>query len=146
MISCLSKNLCISLQEENISYSLLCPRLSYVMADQKNEGQQCQVCLDDLVKNNPRLLRCHHSFCEKCIIPMIKNDQVKCPTCREDTVIPNGDVTKLSMNFWLKVSETPQANTDEVDEEDEDEEEEEDITDRKVRFHFFRMQQWVVTS
>ena len=88
------------------------------MADQISEGQICSICMSDLVKNNPRLLNCHHSFCEKCIIPLIKNDQVKCPTCRENMVIPNGDVTKLPMNFWLKVTETPQANT-------------EDITDRK---------------
>ena len=59
------------------------------------------VCLNHLRSLKPRLLSCHHYFCEKCLITLLKQNKISCPTCRKTTDVDNGDVTKLSMHFLL---------------------------------------------
>ena len=61
----------------------------------------CHVCFEDQTKRTPRLLSCHHSFCQDCIKKLVKQGKVECPTCRNTTPIAEGDVTKLPMNFML---------------------------------------------
>ena len=41
----------------------------------------CHVCLEDQTERSPRLLSCHHSFCEPCIKKLVKEEHVACPTC-----------------------------------------------------------------
>ena len=61
----------------------------------------CQVCLEDMLELNPRLLTCHHTFCEGCLRNLIRGQKISCPTCRLETAVPQGDVTKLTKDFRL---------------------------------------------
>ena len=61
----------------------------------------CSVCLDDMTERNPRLLACHHSYCEECLVKLVRRGIIKCPTCRQITHVANNDVTELSKNFQL---------------------------------------------
>ena len=62
----------------------------------------CEVCLENMLNKNPRLLSCHHSFCTDCLRKIMKNGSILCPTCREETVIHNNDVNMLKANFMLQ--------------------------------------------
>ena len=61
----------------------------------------CSVCLEHYKGRNPRLLSCHHSFCDGCLSELVKQGQISCPSCREMTAVKDGDVTNLTMNFHL---------------------------------------------
>ena len=61
----------------------------------------CQVCLEDMLQLNPRLLTCHHTFCEGCLRKLIRGQKISCPTCRLETPVPQGDVNKLTKDFRL---------------------------------------------
>ena len=69
--------------------------------DDDTDLYTCQVCLEDQTKRSPRLLSCHHSFCQDCIKKLVKGGKVECPTCRKLTLIAEDDVAELSMNFML---------------------------------------------
>ena len=62
----------------------------------------CEVCLENMLNRNPRLLSCIHSFCTECLAKIMKNGTIVCPTCREETVVPNNDVNLLKVNFMLQ--------------------------------------------
>ena len=62
----------------------------------------CEVCLENMLNKNPRLLHCIHSFCTECLAKIMKNGSIMCPTCREVTVVPNNDVNMLKANFMLQ--------------------------------------------
>ena len=70
-------------------------------AEDDTDLYTCQVCLEDQTKRIPRLLSCHHSFCQDCIKNLVKEGKVECPTCRKLTLIADDDVAELSMNFML---------------------------------------------
>lgn len=69
------------------------------MADntlKKLEDQlNCSICFDTFT--DPKLLRCSHIFCQKCLMRLVSRDQlIVCPTCHQATpVSPNG-VSQLS--------------------------------------------------
>ena len=62
---------------------------------------QCSICFEDMTERKPRLLACHHSFCEQCLRKMVKNGNIECPTCRQLTAVTKNDVTALIMNFMI---------------------------------------------
>ena len=62
----------------------------------------CEVCLENMLNKNPRLLSCHHSFCTDCLRKIMKNGSIHCPTCRKETVVENNDVNLLIANFMLQ--------------------------------------------
>ena len=62
----------------------------------------CEVCLENMLDKDPRLLSCHHSFCMKCLKKIMKNGTILCPTCRESTQVSNNDIQSLKVNFMLK--------------------------------------------
>ena len=62
----------------------------------------CEVCLENMLNKNPRLLSCHHSFCTDCLRKIMKNGSIQCPTCRKETVVENNDVNLLIANFMLQ--------------------------------------------
>ena len=61
----------------------------------------CSVCFEHYKGRNPRLLSCHHSFCEGCLRELVKYGQISCPKCREMTAVKDEDVTTLVMNFHI---------------------------------------------
>ena len=40
----------------------------------------CQVCLENMLELNPRLLSCHHTFCEGCLRNQIRGQKLTCPS------------------------------------------------------------------
>ena len=62
----------------------------------------CEVCFENMLDRNPRLLSCHHSFCSNCLVKLTKNGSILCPTCREETAVPNNDINMLTANFMLQ--------------------------------------------
>ena len=61
----------------------------------------CSVCLHYMLDRNPRSLHCLHTFCEDCLIKLVKDEQISCPTCRKQTPTPGDDVKTLPVNFLL---------------------------------------------
>ena len=64
------------------------------------EELECSICLDRL--ESPRMLTCHHSFCEHCLEGFANlnlDGFINCPTCRERTAIPNVGITGLKPDF-----------------------------------------------
>ena len=68
---------------------------------QEDDFYHCSVCLDDMTERNPRLLACHHSFCEECLVKLVRRGNIECPSCRHVTPVTDNDVSKLSKNFLL---------------------------------------------
>ena len=79
----------------------------YAMAEAHNlDFYICDVCLENMTERNPKVLSCLHNFCTECLIKVMKEGTIECPTCRSKTIVPNGDVTELQVNFMLlKVKE-----------------------------------------
>ena len=66
----------------------------------------CDICMENMLDKNPKMLACHHSFCMDCLSKMAKQGSVECPTCRNKSSVPNNDVNQLQPNFMLiKVKE-----------------------------------------
>ena len=59
----------------------------------------CQVCLEEMTKKQPRLLQCGHSFCSSCLEQLLRHDGFKCPTCRFK--VNETDINKIPVNFSL---------------------------------------------
>ena len=62
------------------------------------EIYQCQVCWGNMLDRKPRSLTCGHSFCQRCLEKLDKEGRIDCPTCRCQTLTPEG-VDKLPLAF-----------------------------------------------
>nr|XP_056700154.1 E3 ubiquitin-protein ligase TRIM56-like [Euleptes europaea] len=58
----------------------------------------CRICYDLYVV--PKILPCLHSYCQKCLEPLVENGTVQCPECRLQTEVPGG-ATGLKSNFFI---------------------------------------------
>ena len=68
------------------------------------EQLTCPVCLDHYT--NPKILPCHHSFCEHCLegLPLDKKNEtyyLSCPTCRRCTKLPKEGAGAFPVAFTL---------------------------------------------
>ena len=68
------------------------------------EQLTCPVCLDHFT--NPKILPCHHSFCQDCLegLPLDKKNEtyyLSCPTCRHETELPEEGVVSFPVAFHL---------------------------------------------
>ena len=68
------------------------------------EQLNCSICLDTYT--DPKLLKCFHVFCRQCLVPLGVRDQqgqlsLTCPTCRQDTPIPDRGVSGLQSAFHI---------------------------------------------
>ena len=99
---------------------------------------KCQICLEDYRNTGdrvPRILPCSHTFCEKCLLQWIQeNDdddenEVDCPECRNTHKVQNGVRTFPQNKFFLFCIKK--------DLETEEEEEEEKCEDHGKELIFF---------
>ena len=70
------------------------------------EQLKCPVCLDTYT--NPKILPCHHSFCQECLEKMPKEREARgdtyylsCPTCRQRAEVPRKGVGAFPVAFHL---------------------------------------------
>ena len=64
----------------------------------------CQLCSN--LYTDPLMLSCLHSFCKKCLITAgeqqgVSDGQLKCPTCKTNSIIPSVGVSAFPQNLWL---------------------------------------------
>ena len=72
-------------------------------SDQAGDSEiyDCSVCFHYMLDHNPRSLQCLHTFCEQCLLKLVKDEHICCPTCRKVTPTPGDDVKTLPLNFIL---------------------------------------------
>uniref|UniRef100_A0A1X7SSQ7 RING-type domain-containing protein n=1 Tax=Amphimedon queenslandica TaxID=400682 RepID=A0A1X7SSQ7_AMPQE len=68
------------------------------------EQLSCPVCLSHYT--NPKILPCHHSFCQHCLegLPLDKKNEtyyLSCPTCRHNTELPEEGAGAFPVSFQL---------------------------------------------
>ncbi|XP_057187213.1 tripartite motif-containing protein 2 isoform X1 [Triplophysa rosa] len=61
----------------------------------------CSICLDRY--NNPKVLPCLHTFCERCLQNYIPAHSLtlSCPVCRQTSILPEKGVAALQSNFFI---------------------------------------------
>ncbi len=68
-----------------------------------DEQLNCSICLDTCT--DPKLLQCFHTYCTKCLIPLVRGRQgqliLTCPACRKVTPIPPNGVRGLQSAFQI---------------------------------------------
>ena len=64
----------------------------------------CTFCLEEV--SIPKTLNCQHTFCCECLRKYISTkedkDKVDCPTCRQWSPIPDGDLDNMKANFLFQ--------------------------------------------
>ena len=65
------------------------------------EQVTCGICLEPYTQ--PKLLKCFHVFCEKCLQSLIRGrrQSVTCPHCRQETPLAVGGVSTLQGAFYI---------------------------------------------
>ena len=74
------------------------------VVERVEEQLNCSICLDTYT--DPKILRCFHVFCRRCLVPLGVRDQkgqlsLTCPTCRQVTPIPARGVAGLQSAFHI---------------------------------------------
>lgn len=61
----------------------------------------CSICLDRY--ENPKVLPCLHTFCERCLANYIPAHSLtlSCPVCRQTSILPERGVAALQNNFFI---------------------------------------------
>jgi len=72
-------------------------------AKQLHDLTDCTICTE--VYTDPRVLPCGHTYCLKCIEALSKDkppgDEVACPLCRKEFIVPDDGVADLPKNFFV---------------------------------------------
>ncbi|KAI8498630.1 hypothetical protein Bbelb_238320 [Branchiostoma belcheri] len=93
-----------------------------VLSQISGDFLECTICLEPY--KDPKILPCVHTFCKGCLEKFVaKQSKVKdrfpCPTCRIETVLPEGGVAGLKNNFFvLSLRDTVDAHKSLVSKED----------------------------
>lgn len=67
----------------------------------ESELLDCAVCLDAF--EDPRFLHCCHTFCLRCIEPLVGFGGITCPLCRQTTTLARlGGASNLTKNFYVE--------------------------------------------
>ncbi|XP_065919863.1 tripartite motif-containing protein 2-like [Dysidea avara] len=59
----------------------------------------CPICFE--LYKSPKILPCHHSYCQKCLIKLEKDKKITCPECRKIADVPARGVKDFPINFTL---------------------------------------------
>ncbi|XP_030832170.1 tripartite motif-containing protein 5-like [Strongylocentrotus purpuratus] len=66
-----------------------------------NKNLECPICLSFF--KDPKNLTCSHTFCKGCLETLLETrGKLLCPTCREETLVPGGDVGRLQPNITVR--------------------------------------------
>ncbi|XP_078674717.1 uncharacterized protein LOC144912855 [Branchiostoma floridae x Branchiostoma belcheri] len=93
-----------------------------VLSQISGDFLECTICLEPF--KDPKILPCIHTFCKDCLEKFVAKqsdvkDKFPCPTCRTDTLFPEGGVTGLKNNFFvLSLRDTIDAHKSLVSKED----------------------------
>ena len=67
---------------------------------------ECSVCQEQFdVNNEPKILKCLHTFCKSCLERWLRQHgggKLSCPTCRQITECPNNNINSLPSNLFCK--------------------------------------------
>ena len=67
---------------------------------------ECCVCQEQFDGNNePKILKCLHTFCKSCLQRWLRQQgggKLSCPTCRQITECPNDNISSLPSNLFYK--------------------------------------------
>ncbi|XP_019646342.1 PREDICTED: E3 ubiquitin-protein ligase TRIM56-like [Branchiostoma belcheri] len=76
-----------------------------VLSQISGDFLECTICLEPY--KDPKILSCLHTFCKDCLKKFVAKqgreakDRFPCPTCRIETVLPEGGVAGLKNNFFV---------------------------------------------
>ncbi|XP_019647723.1 PREDICTED: LOW QUALITY PROTEIN: uncharacterized protein LOC109488024 [Branchiostoma belcheri] len=96
-----------------------------VLSQISGDFLECTICLEPY--KDPKILPCLHTFCKDCLKKFVAKqgegkDRFPCPTCRIETVLPEGGVAGLKNNFFvLSLRDTVDAHKSLVSKEDDEE-------------------------
>ena len=93
------------------AYSIL-PTLLEAMAQGVNfyekvkKELECSICQEQFCKDNePKVLKCLHTFCNICLEAWLRKQragELSCPTCRQITECPDNSIKNLPSNLFYK--------------------------------------------
>ena len=67
---------------------------------------ECSVCQEQFSEiNEPKILKCLHTFCKTCLEAWIRKQregELSCPTCRRITECPQNDINRLPSHLFCK--------------------------------------------
>ena len=67
---------------------------------------ECSVCQEQFSEiNEPKILKCLHTFCKNCLEAWLRQQregELSCPTCRQITECPNSNINRLPSNLFYK--------------------------------------------
>lgn len=80
------------------------------MAEATDVDLSCGICKETF--KNPKFLSCFHTFCEECLLNMVRvgsgiplrhssGTTLRCPACRAEVTLPPGGVPELQSNFYI---------------------------------------------
>ena len=105
-VSCLLPSIFVALRTQFYSFVEMAtkPFSSSSGLLKLEEQLTCSVCLD--YYTNPKILPCHHSFCQHCLegLPLDKKNEtyyLSCPTCRHCTELPEEGAGAFPVAFTL---------------------------------------------
>ena len=74
--------------------------------DDVKKELECPVCQEHFSQiNEPKILKCLHTFCKTCLEAWVRQHregQLSCPTCRQITECPNSNINSLPSNLFYK--------------------------------------------
>ncbi|KAK7483391.1 hypothetical protein BaRGS_00025331 [Batillaria attramentaria] len=76
----------------------------------RNQALTCALCLD--IYTSPKLLPCHHTFCQHCLENLAAkhpHNNFPCPSCRKQTAVPPGGVSDFQTNFYISTEDLERA-------------------------------------
>ncbi|XP_022791129.1 E3 ubiquitin-protein ligase TRIM71-like [Stylophora pistillata] len=74
--------------------------------DDVKKELECCVCQEQFDEvNEPKVLKCLHTFCKSCLEHWLRQQggsRLRCPTCRQITECPNNNINSLPSNLFYK--------------------------------------------